>query len=169
MVADPFLLDRAKQAIASGKNAYDSYRLAANEVILMFEQLPNSYMRDRVVDIEDVTDRVLRAIVDAEVSLELNFTEPRILVIQKLKPSVVALARHPQVVGIVSAEGTLNQHAARLMQTFEIPGVVIGNEIHKINNNDFILINATTGLVVVNPDNALVQQYFPEGGTPREL
>ncbi|MCK7487819.1 MAG: hypothetical protein MZU97_21700 [Bacillus subtilis] len=68
MVADPFLLDRAKQAIASGMNAYDSYRFAANEVILMFEQLPNSYMRDRVVDIEDVTDRVLRAIVDAEVS-----------------------------------------------------------------------------------------------------
>ncbi|MCK7487820.1 MAG: hypothetical protein MZU97_21705 [Bacillus subtilis] len=46
-----------------------------------------------------------------------------------MKPSIVALARHPQVVGIVSAEGTLNQHAARLMQTFEIPGVVIGSEV----------------------------------------
>jgi phosphoenolpyruvate-protein kinase (PTS system EI component) len=169
MVADPFLLDRAYQAITAGKNAYESYQLAANEVISVFEQLSNSYMRDRVVDIEDVTDRVLRAIVDAEVTFELDFSEPRILVIQKLKPSVVAIARHPWVVGIVSAEGSLNQHAARLLQTFEVPGVIIGKELHKINNDDYILINATTGHVFVNPDETIVQQYFPKGGTPREL
>jgi phosphoenolpyruvate-protein kinase (PTS system EI component) len=166
MVSDPFLLDRAKQAIAAGKNAYESYQFAANEVISVFEHLPNTYMRDRVVDIEDVTDRVLRAIVDAEVEFELDFSEPCILVIQKLKPSIVAIARHPQVVGIVSAEGSLNQHAARLLQTFEVPGVIIGKEIHKINNNDFILINATTGHVFVNPNESIVQQYFPQRRNP---
>lgn len=164
MVSDPFLLDRAKKRIQEGQNAYVAYRDAAKEVLGVFEQLADSYMRERAVDIEDVADQVLSAIVDAEQALELQWTEPHILVVSKLKPSLIAKASLPLVVGVVSGEGSLQQHSAKLLQAFDVPSVIVGSGYSKIKNNDYIYINATNGTILVNPsDDDLPASFRKEG------
>jgi phosphotransferase system enzyme I (PtsI) len=167
MVSDPFLLDRANKRIKEGQNAYDAYRDASKEVLAVFEGLSNSYMRDRVVDIEDVADQVLSAIIDAEQTLELIWTEPRILVVSKLKPSLIAKASLPLIVGVISGEGSLQQHSAKLLQTFHVPSIVVGAAYSKIKNNDYIYINAYEGSILVNPDAADLPAAFRKEGLHR--
>lgn len=164
MISDPFLIDRAVRRIQEGQNAYQAYRAASEEVLEIFGGLNNAYMRDRAVDIEDVADQVLGAIVEAEQSFELEWTEPRILVVSKLKPSLIAKASRPLVVGLVSGEGSLQQHSARLLQTFQVPSVIVGANLSKIKNNDMIYINATQGKILVNPgDDDLPAAFRKEG------
>lgn len=167
MISDPFLLDRAYRLIREGQNAYRAYREAADEVLEVFGGLNSSYMRDRAVDIEDVADQVLSAIVEAEQAFELEWTEPRILVVSKLKPSLIAKASQPLIVGLVSGEGSLQQHSARLLQTFQVPSVIVGTGYHKIKNNDMIYINANQGVLLVNPKDEDLPAAFRKEGTVR--
>jgi phosphoenolpyruvate-protein kinase (PTS system EI component) len=167
MISDPFLLDRAYRRIKEGQNAYHAYREAADEVLEVFGGLNSAYMRDRAVDIEDVADQVLAAIVEVEQAFELEWTEPHILVVSKLKPSLIAKASRPLVVGLVSGEGTLQQHSARLLQTFQVPSVIVGTDYRKINNNDMIYIDANQGVLLVNPRDEDLPAAFRKEGTVR--
>lgn len=164
MVSDPLLLDKTHAFLRQGQNAYEAYRSAAKAVIDVFEGLTSSYMRDRIVDIEDVVDQVLSAIVEEELLIEMEWTEPRILVVSKLKPSFIAKATSPNIVGVVSGEGTLQQHSARLLKTFHVPSVVVGSAVSKIKNDDYLYINATQGTVFVNPDESVLPEAFRKEG-----
>ena len=169
MVSDPFLVDRAILNIQQGKNAYDAYQIAAKEVISLFQQLDNSYIRNRVVDIEDITDRVLSAIVDSEYAYELAFSEPHIVLMNKLKPSIIAQANRSQVIGVIAKEGTLDQHAATLLHNFDIPCVVVGRAFDKIKSTDYIFINKQDGSVYINPEISFVEEVLTPGGATNEL
>ena len=59
MVKDPMLLQEAYQLISEGKSAYEAYKTAARNIIDQFKILASDYMKNRIIDIEDATDRVL--------------------------------------------------------------------------------------------------------------
>lgn len=160
MIQDPFLLDRVEVYFNQGLSAYEAYKNAAQEVIELFEMMHNDYMRGRIVDIEDITDRVLTAIAETELVEDVPLQEQTILLLEKLKPSLIAKLPQSSVVGILVREASAHQHSLLLFDTLKIPCVVLGKDLDKINNKDYIIINGTTGHVQINPDN---------GGESREL
>jgi len=153
MIQDPFLLDRVEVYFNQGLSAYEAYKNAAQEVIELFEMMQNDYMRGRVVDIEDITDRVLTAISETELVDDIPLHEQTILLLDKLKPSLIAKLSQSSVVGILVKEASAHQHSLLLFDTLKIPCVVLGKDLDKIKNKDYIIINGTTGHVQINPDN----------------
>ena len=163
MVNDPLIIDRAKELIRSRHSAYDSYRQAADEIIEKFVRLENEYIRNRIIDIEDATDRVLATIEDVEYDRNTTFDEPTILVVEKMKPSLLLGLDKDMIVGLISETGSYNQHSGTIVRTRDIPAMVINGSFNNINDGDKILLDAYKGFAYVNPDQQLADRILEEG------
>jgi len=164
MANDPLLLEDAEARIAAGDSAYHAYKKAAEKVISQFQTMTNQYMKNRIVDIEDATDRVLAAIVDTEYEKALTFLEPRILILSKMKPSILYHCQKPSVIGFISAEGAYDQHSGLIARTFDLPGLIVKEIKEKVQPDDWILLDADHGVLILNPTEEIIKKYH-EGKT----
>jgi phosphoenolpyruvate-protein kinase (PTS system EI component) len=162
MVNDPLLLEDAFRLVAEGKSAYDAYRQAAQTIIARFERIDNPYMRNRIVDIEDATDRVLSSISDKEYEHALRFPEPRILIIPKMKPSILVNCHPDSIAGFVSAEGAYDQHSGHIARTKTLPGMVSCDILKKIRQGDWILLDADQGKIYLHPTPEKIHEVNQE-------
>jgi phosphoenolpyruvate-protein kinase (PTS system EI component) len=160
MASDPILLQETNHLIDEGLSAYDAYKKAAQHIISVFQTLTNTYMRNRIIDIEDATDRVLSAIVDSVYEQALQFPEPRILIIKKMKPSVLYNCRQPSVVGFISAEGAYDQHSGLIARTKGLPGLIVPDILKFIQQDDPILIDADEGVIYVHPSGETIRRIL---------
>jgi len=162
MMNDSMILDKAKAKIQEGFSAYKAYKQSAQDAISLFKMHPNEYLRNRIVDIEDATDRVLSSILDKEYEVICTFDEPRILVMRKMKPSIFFNCDKENVAGFISQEGSYNQHSGMIARTKDIPGMIISNIFEHVKDNDYILLNAFEGEVFINPEIEFVNQRLEE-------
>jgi phosphoenolpyruvate-protein kinase (PTS system EI component) len=114
------------------------------------------------VDIEDATDRVLASILDKEYEFQCQFDEPIILIMRKMKPSILYNCDKDNILGFLSQEGAYNQHSGMIARTKDIPGMIVRDITDLVKNDDYILLNANLGEVYINPDSDLVNQQLEE-------
>ncbi|MBN2697029.1 MAG: hypothetical protein JXR38_05760 [Bacilli bacterium] len=164
MANDPLVVDRAKELIRQGHNAYDSYQAAADEVIEKFVVMENEYLRNRIIDIEDAIDRVLAAIEDTVYEIQLDFSDPRILVVEKIKPSLVLNIEKSAIAGIISESGSYNQHSGTILRTRDIPTLIIDNCTRLFNDQDKVLLDASEGVAYINPEPNFINDFYRERG-----
>jgi len=162
MVNDPIILDRARELIGEKHNAYDSYRQAADEVIDQFLRLNNEYIKNRIIDIEDATERVLSEIEELEYDLKTDFLEPKILLLDKMKPSILINLDKETIIGLISEEGSYNQHSGTIVRKRDIPTMVVEGLMDLIDDQDKILLDAIEGTVYINPDLDTVDKLMKE-------
>jgi len=162
MINDPMILERAKALIAQNHSAYNAYRTASDEVIGVFEKLDNDYMKNRIIDIEDAAERVLSAIENVQYGFELKFPSPRILLLEKMKPSVLVNCHKDSILGIVSASGSYNQHSGTIVRIKDIPTLVIKGVMEAIHEKDRVLIDAVRGVLYRNPSMDFVNKLMKE-------
>jgi len=160
MANDPLLIEETLHLIEAGDNAYSAYRKAAQKIIGHFQKMTNAYMRNRVVDIEDATDRVLAAILNTEYEQALSFSEPRILIIKKMKPSILYNCHQPSVAGFLAEEGNYDQHSALIARTKDLPGLIVPGALKLIRQDDMVLLDADHGIVYISPSDETLGRIF---------
>ena len=134
--------------------------------IQVFSKIEDDYLRERVVDINDVGKRILRHLLgkEARVVRQLsNLGKTVIIIAHDLSPSETATMHKKNVCGFVTEVGGKTSHAAIMAKSLEIPAVVgLYQATEKINNDDLIIIDGELGLVIVNPDQATLNSYHKE-------
>ena len=82
---------------------------------------------------------------------------PHIIVAYNLTPSDVASLNRQFVLGIATDIGSKTSHAAIMARSLSIPAVVrLKDASIRLENGDYVLLDGTNGLVIVNPaDQAL--------------
>lgn len=161
VLEDPELVDSAISKIRDEKVNAD---YALNEIkemfVAMFESMDNEYMRERAADIKDVTNRVLRHILDIKVVDLAGLDEEVILIAHDLTPSDTATMNKSMVLGFLTNIGGRTSHTAIMARTLEIAAVVGLNDIvEKVKDGDYIVFNGDTGEVIVNPDEETIAKY----------
>ncbi len=163
MISDPLLLDKTYRFIEEGKSAYQAYKLASDEVILLFNQLENEYMKQRIVDIEDATSRVLFAILEKSYEVCIEFEDAKIILMDQMKPSIVFNYSRNNVLGFIAAKGSYNQHAAVIARTKDLVSMIIPSIMDlNIKNGDLVFINGYTGFAYINPSPDFVNKQLEE-------
>lgn len=163
MISDPALLETTYRLIEEGKSAYDAYKQASEEVILLFKKLDNEYMRHRIVDIEDATSRVLYTIQSKTYEVNLKFEDSRIIIMKQMKPSIIFACEKNDVLGFVTENGTYNQHAAIIARTKDLVSMIVpGIYGYNIKNGDFLFIDGDHSTVYINPPHDFVNKQLEE-------
>ncbi len=144
------------------KNSESAVLEVSNEYISQLESLEDLYLRERALDLKDVSRRVLRHLLQMEQNTGLQqIKEPCILVCHNLMPSDAVSLDRKKVLGIAMDMGGRTTHTAILARSYEIPAVLgIGNITTKVRDGDLLIVDGSQGLVIVNPDADVVQKYY---------
>ncbi len=127
----------------------------------VFSKIKDQYLKERISDIEDVGKRILRNLIGKRKEALLDLKEKVILVAYDLSPSDTASMHKKNVLGFVTDIGGRTSHTAIMAKSLEIPAVVGLEDITKRSKNgDLLIVDGTSGTVVINPDVKTQEKYL---------
>lgn len=158
---DPEFIGEAENKI---KNESVNADYALNEVkdmfVGIFESMDNDYMRERAADIKDVTNRVLRHILNIKYVDLSSLSEEVVLVAHDLTPSDTATMDKKKVLGFLTNIGGKTSHTAIMSRTLEIAAIVgMSDATVKIKDGDMIIFDGDKGEAIVNPSDEEIKVY----------
>jgi phosphotransferase system enzyme I (PtsI) len=158
---DPEFIDATINKINEDRiNAEYAFSEIRDLFINILESMDDIYMRERVADIKDVSNRILRYLLNLKYIDLSKLDEDVILVAHDLTPSDTAVMDKEKVLGFLTEIGGKTSHTAIMARSLEIPAVVGVKDITEIvKNGDFIIFNGETGEVLINPDNNTTEKY----------
>ena len=131
--------------------------------IQVFLNIEDEYLKERVSDINDVSRRVLRNLLGKSAKRLEDFKEKVILVANDLSPSDTAAMHKKNVLAFITSIGGKTSHTAIMAKSMEIPAVVgLETATLKIATGDILIIDGTTGVIIVNPDEVTLEKYRKE-------
>src|SRR6202011_6354815 len=123
-------------------------------------RIDDPYLRERALDIQDVTRRIVRNLQGKAPKRLRGLAEPHILVAHNLTPSDTATMSRQQVLGIATDLGSRTSHTAILARSLNIPAIVgLHNATEKLETGQHVLLNGTDGLLVVDPTPETLARY----------
>lgn len=160
MIQDPFLQEEMWNRIDEGMCA----EAAAEAVLEMFKALFQSseveLIQQRATDVEDIKQKLLEILLGVE-QLDLkHLPQNSVLVVDDLTPSMTAEMDHDSVVGIVTQRGGITSHSAILSRALGIPAVLsVPDVLEAVQEGATVIVDGTRGTVLVEPDEATLEQY----------
>lgn len=160
VLEDHEVLDKVKNIILNdGFNVEYAFYDIMGRYISELKKINDRYLRERVVDIEDVMKRVLVNLSSLE-KAEQSATHDHILVIKELTPSDTAEIDHSLVKGFATEVGSYTSHAAIIARSLGLPAVVgIRGLSHQLHTGNTILIDGYEGLVILDPSAETLSNY----------
>jgi phosphotransferase system enzyme I (PtsI) len=169
MLRDREIIKTVKKAIKSEKkNAeYIYHRVLAGYASKLCSS-KDQYLRERVADIWDVGDRVLRNLVGLTHSSVVDVPKGSVLVAHDISPSEAALINPDEVMGIAIEVGGRTSHTAITARALEIPAVVgVEGLLGKIDNGERVILDGNRGILIKSPTPGRIQFY--KGEMKKEL
>lgn len=160
ILCDPVMIGEIKNIIKNNNSAVYAINNVAKKFISMIIDINEPYFKERADDIKDVTDRLIKYILNIPL-FDLTIINKEVIIISKnLTPSQMAQLNPKFVKGFVCDIGGRTSHAAIIARSLEIPAVFgLKNITKQVNNNDIIIINGLTGEVILNPNNKEVKDW----------
>ncbi|MDR2900952.1 MAG: phosphoenolpyruvate--protein phosphotransferase [Treponema sp.] len=158
MAEDPDFLDQIKDRLfAQKENVEWIVTRIVHEMTQKLNASGDAYLRERAVDITDVSNGIIRHLLSIKRFSLADLKEDVILVVQDLLPSDALTMNKTHVKGIVTDAGGRTSHTAILSRAFEIPAVLgLSNVTKVVHSGDTLIVDGGAGTVTVNPDEAAV-------------
>lgn len=154
---DPVLLEAAHQRILDHHiNAEAAWQAVVDEVVTSYRTLEDSYLQERVDDVVDVGERVLRLLA-GNAPANLHLSEPAILVATDLTPSDTARLDPTKVLGICTTSGSATSHSAIIARTLGIPAVLgVDAQVLHVADGILMALDGESGKVWVEPESYIL-------------
>jgi phosphotransferase system enzyme I (PtsI) len=158
---DPTLREHAERGIREeGRNAEWALERELRRLEAVFESISDPYIRERSSDVSFVVRRVLQALMGREPEGIRNAPPGVIVVAGELSPADVAQMERGRVSGIVTEGGSKTSHVAIMARSLELPCVVgAGPVSRELEDGTPLIIDGTSGRVLVDPDQASLREY----------
>ncbi|MCC5615183.1 phosphoenolpyruvate--protein phosphotransferase [Nostoc sp. CHAB 5836] len=154
---DPVLLEAAKERILQHHlNAEAAWQAVVDEVATDYRTLEDSYLQERVEDVVDVGQRVLRLLA-GNAAANLHLEEPAILVATDLTPSDTARLDPKKVLGICTTSGSATSHSAIIARTLGIPAVLgVDGQVLHLADGTLMALDGESGKAWVEPESHIL-------------
>jgi phosphotransferase system enzyme I (PtsI) len=161
VVEDRTLIDEVLRKLKTDLcNVEWAFQEVATRYADTLSKIDDPYLRERALDIQDVTKRVIRNLQGKAPRAFLSLREPHILVAHNLTPSDTASMSRENVLGIATDVGSRTSHAAILARSLNIPAVLALHDITaKIETGQHVLLDGSNGRLIVNPEPGTLASY----------
>jgi len=149
LLADPELLNAAKDRVADRASAGTAWMASVRDVEAQWLALPDPYLRGRAADLRAVAHDVLQSLNGGEDAVAVI---DGVLVAHDLTPAQAAALDPERVRGVVLAGGSPTSHASILIRSLAIPAVVsAGADVLGLADGTPIVVDGTSGCIVIDP------------------
>jgi phosphotransferase system enzyme I (PtsI) len=132
------------------------------KLVAQFEEIEDPYLRERRQDIEQVVERVLKALAGGSAGPEpLPSAEGDLIVVaHDLSPADMILFKRHKFGGFVTDVGGVTSHTAIVARSLNIPALVgLHHARQMIRENDLLIVDGIQGVLVVDPDPLVLGEY----------
>ena len=144
-----------------------------------FDEMEDEYLRERKADLEQITERVLRAMKGApspvmaprpprgtrqksqqDLLLDDTIDVPLLLIAHDLSPADMLQFKQSVFAGFITDVGGKTSHTAIVARSMDIPAVV-GARLasHIVRQDDWVIIDGDAGIVIVDPSPIILAEY----------
>lgn len=160
---DPTLSDATRDMIAQTHcNAEWALSQQMHVLLAQFEEIEDAYLRERKADVMQVVERVLKAMMGHPGYLPIasKHAGDSILVAHDLSPADVMQYKQHQFVAFLTDLGSQTSHTAIVARSLNIPSIVALHHAHQlILEDDCLIVDGTQGIIIVNPDKYVLDEY----------
>ncbi|MBS0123132.1 phosphoenolpyruvate--protein phosphotransferase [Thetidibacter halocola] len=152
-------LRRMEEDIARGLSAEAAVEKEQSTARARMEQVTDAYLRERLHDLDDLSNRLLRILTGQGKETGSEMPENPILIARNIGPGEL-LEYGRNLRGIVLEEGSVGSHAAIVARALAIPLVVHAERIiNEALNGDRIMIDGDQGIVHLRPDESVASAF----------
>ena len=135
-----------------------------------FDEMEDEYLRERKADLEQVVERILRAMARGPASSyapapgvrarDFAGEDPLVLVANDIAPADMLQFKRSVFTGFITDVGGKTSHTAIVARSMDIPAVVGAREASRIiRQDDWIVIDGDAGIVIVDPSPIVLEEY----------
>ena len=161
VVEDRTLIDEVLRRLETERcNVEWVFQEVASNYAETLSKIDDPYLRERAMDIQDVTRRIVRNLQGKAPKPLLSMGEPHILVAHNLTPSDTATMNRNLVLGIATDLGSGTSHTAIIARSLNIPAVVGLHDVtEKLESGQHVLLDGYTGVLIVDPTGETLAYY----------
>ncbi|MCK6597000.1 MAG: phosphoenolpyruvate--protein phosphotransferase [Bdellovibrionaceae bacterium] len=168
LIDDPEVKEQTLAKINhENKFAYVAYEEVISLFKNMFSEIEDSYLKQRVLDLEDISNRVLFYIINPELNFsyfsysQLNDSRPSIIISEDLTPSDILGFEKTKVLGFVLSKGSPQSHSSILARSMEIPCLVGAHELETLDLSKYtdLILDTENSEVILNPNINEVKSF----------
>ncbi len=150
---------RMEASIRSGLAAEVAVEKEQSATRARMSRVSDPYLRERLHDLDDLANRLLRLLVGGEQPGGREMPENAILVARNIGPAEL-LDYGRGLCGVVLEEGSVGSHAAIVARALAIPLVVHAGRItREALNGDAILVDGDQGVVHLRPEESVAKAF----------
>ena len=171
LLHDESVIGATKQWI-SERHYNAEWALSAQLEVLarQFDEMEDAYLRERKADLEQVVERLLKAMAREPASTaspaiglssrDVAGEDPLVLVANDIAPADMLQFKRSVFTGFVTDVGGKTSHTAIVARSMDIPAVVGARAASRIiRPDDWLVIDGDAGIVIVNPSAIVLEEY----------
>ena len=152
-------LKRMEDDIARGLSAEAAVEKEQSAARARLEQVPDAYLRERLHDLDDLSNRLLRILTGQGRDTGAEMPLDPVLVARNIGPAEL-LEYGRKLKGVVLEEGSVGSHAAVVARALAIPLVIHAERITtEALNGDHIMVDGDQGVVHLRPEETVARAF----------
>lgn len=165
LLEDSMLIQRTTEEIAERKhNAESVFQGITKQLIAQFNELEDSYLREKRDDLQDISNRVIHNLMHHEDELKdrekVLLKEPSVVVAHIIHPSDVKMLTDNHIVGMATDVGGRTTHTAIIAKALELPAVVGLHDVTShATDGGTIIVDGIEGKVILQPEKDEIDRY----------
>jgi phosphotransferase system enzyme I (PtsI) len=160
ILRDPVFYEKATGRIFNDNcSAERAVLYCKNDITKEFDKISDDLLRERLNDIHDVMDRLIRQLLGIEVGRTPNNQAANVLVTEDLNPSEM-ITLDESIVGVILEEGSASSHVSIIARAKEIPMLIgVKGACQKIQSDQLLILDGYAGEILLNPDKKVVLDF----------
>lgn len=161
LLKDKMLYGRTIATIENDRvNAEWALKKTVAHIKARFSDISDPYLRERANDTTHLSDRIMLNLVGVEPVNLGDIYKRVILVAHDLSPAQTSQIRLDRIKGFVTDRGGKTSHTGIIARALEMPAVLgLDDATTTIENDDMLIIDGTTGVVIINPGEKTLFQF----------
>ena len=158
ILKDKYFIGGIVELIEKGVNPPVATLQVARKYMESFAISANSYMQEKIQDIEDLVVRLINNLLRE--TEEHDKVKGHIIITQELYPSELLILSSEDAAGIVLVGGTVTSHLSILASSLRIPMIVTDTfGLLNLPDQSSVLIDAQIGNVYVDPSDDVLERF----------
>ncbi len=154
-------LAKIEAAVDKGLSAEAAVQSVQNETRARMMQMNDPYIRERLQDMEDLSNRLLTHLIGrGNTDKPEDLPDNIVLVARTLGPAALLDYDHARLKGVILENGSHSNHVAIVARSLGIPVVGQCGDIYNfLNSGDEVIVDGDHGMVYVNPSQYVLELY----------
>lgn len=160
LIEDSSLQSKFEKEITEQKiNAEWAIKLVTDSYVARYKAIEDEHLRERYIDIEDVSERILAAL-NGGTDSNIAAAKGAIIAARELKPSTLIELADDNPLAVITENGGWTSHTFILAREMNWPAVTgVKKILRRVKTGDHVIVDGYNGQIILNPEPETLERY----------